>query len=250
MATISTTDAALEREVFWDRHKTEVMVALIAVLVALAAFGGYRFYSERRANAAANMLATAKTPADFQKVIADYSNTPAGASAYILLADSQKTEQKFSEANATLEKFVQKFPKHELAGTARLAIAGNLEAMGKKDEALATYQKLATSEPQAYTGPVALFSQIHLLKEKKQIAEARRVCETIITQYRESRFAAEATYQLRSLKLPDEPAATASPSVAPSTAPAATAPPAAPQSSASAPPAPNAAAPSGPPKKP
>ncbi len=250
MAIISTTDAALEREVFWERHKTEVMVALIAILVALAAFGGYRFYSERRANAGANMLATAKTPADFQKVIADYSSTPAGASAYILLADSQKTEQKFNEANATLEKFVQKFPKHELAGTARLAIAGNLEAMGKKDEALATYQKLATSEPQAYTAPVALFSQIHLLKEKKQIAEARRVCETIITQYRESRFAAEATYQLRSLKLPDDPAATASPRVAPATAPAASAPPAAPQSSAAAPPAPNAAAPSGPPKKP
>src|SRR3954469_24898529 len=250
MPTISTTDASPEQEVFWDRHKTEVMFALIAILVAVAAFGGYRFYSQRQANAGAEQLATAKTPGDFQKVIADYSNTPAGASAYILLAESQKNERKFSEANTTLETFLQKFPKHELTGTARLAMAGNLEALGKKDEALATYQKLATSEPQAYTAPVALFSQIHLLKEKKQIAEARRVCETIITQYRESRFAAEATYQLRGLKLPDEPAASPAPSVAPTTAPAASAPPAAPQSSAAAPPAPNAAAPSGPPKKP
>ncbi len=243
----------MEREVFWDRHKTEVMVALIAILVAVAAFGGYRFYSERRAVAGANQLATAKTPADFQKVIADYSSTPAGASAYILLADSQKTEQKFNESNATLEKFLQKFPNHELAGTARLAIAGNLEALGKKDEALSTYQKLATSEPRSYTAPVALFSQIHLLKEKKEIAEARRVCETIMTQYRESRFAAEATYQLRSLKLPDQPAASPAPSTAAVSPPPATSTPAPVQSaapSAAAPPGPNAAAPSGPPKKP
>ena len=245
MATLSTTDASLDREVFWDRHKTEVMVALIAIFVAVAAFGGYRFYSERRANAGANQLSTAKTPSDFQKVIADYPNTPAGASAYILLADSQKTEQKFNEANATLETFLQKFPKHELGGTARLAIAGNLEALGKKDEALATYQKLATSDPHAYTAPVALYSQIHLLKEKKQIEEARRVCETIMTQYRESRFAAEATYQLRSLKLPEQPAASPAPAVAASPgavnstpAPAqSAAPPAAP------PPGPNPAAP-------
>ncbi|HVF71830.1 MAG TPA: tetratricopeptide repeat protein [Chthoniobacterales bacterium] len=243
----TTTDAVLEREVFWERHKTEVMIALVAILLAAAAFGGYRLYSERRASTAGNLLAAAKTSAQFQKVIADYPSTPAGASAYLLLADAQRSEQKYSEANATLETFLRKFPKHELAGTARLGIAGNLEALGQKDEALAAYQKLAASEPKAFAAPVAMYSQIHLLKEKNQIAEARRICETIITQYRESRFAPEATYLLRTLKLPAQPAVSPSPSGAPPSAP----PPsqtAAP--SAAAPPAPNAPAPSGPPKKP
>ena len=252
MPIVSTTEAPLEREVFWERHKTSVMAVLVAALVALAGFGAYRFYSERRAVSAANLLASAKTPADFQKVIADYSSTPAGASAYLLLADAQKAQQKFAEANATLETFLQKFPKHELAGTARLAIGGNLEAQGKKDEALATYQKLATSQPQAFTAPVALFSQIHLLKEKKQIEEARRVCETIMTQYRESRFAAEAAYQLRLLKVAETPAAIPSPTaLVPPTAPA---PPSQTQStapSAAAPPVPKSSQPpAAPPKKP
>ena len=228
------------------------MAALIAALLGVAGFGGYRFYSERRAISAANLLASAKTPADFQKVIADYPSTPAGGSAYLLLADAQKAQQKFAEANATLETFLQKYPKHELAGTARLAMGGNLEAQGKKDEALATYQKLATSEPQAFTAPVALFSQIHLLKEKKQIAEARRVCETIMTQYRESRFAAEAAYQLRVLKVAEQPAALPSPtagvSPAPPSPPVQTQP-AAP--SAAAPPVPKTSQPpAAPPKKP
>ena len=248
MPIVSTTEAPLEREVFWERHKMSVMVALVAAIVAVAGFGGYRFYSERRAISAANLLASAKTPADFQKVIADYPSTPAGGSAYLLLADAQKAQQKFAEANATLETFLQKFPKHELAGTARLAIGGNLEAEGKKDEALATYQKLATSEPQAFTAPVALFSQIHLLKEKKQIAEARRVCETIMTQYRESRFAAEAAYQLRLLKVAEPASALPSPS-APVPAPPAQTQSTAP--SAAAPPVPKPSQPpAAPPKKP
>ena len=249
MQTLSTTDIALERDIFWDRYKAIVMATIVVVLLAVAGYGGYRFYSERRADAAGNLLASAKTSAEFQKVITEYPGTPAGASAYLLLADAQKSEKKFDEANATLQTFLDKNPKHELAGTARLAMAGNLEALGKKDEALATYQRLAASEPRAFTAPVALFSQIHLLKEKNQIEEARRVCETIMTQYRESRFAQEATYQLRLLKIRNEPGA-APPTTAASPAPPAvsSAPPVAPPAAPSVPNTPQPAGP--PPKKP
>ncbi len=252
MPTLSTSDAALEREVFWDRYKKEVMILLILALVAVAAFGGYRLNIERRANAAASTLADAKTSADFQKVIAEYPDTPAGGSAYLLLADAQRNEKKFVEANATLQTFLEKSPKHELAGTARLAMAGNLEALGKKDEALSTYQRLVSSDPQGFTAPVALFSEIHLLKEKKQVEEARRVCETIMTQYRDSRFAAEATYQLRLLKTGSEPAATPAPT-APAPPAAVTSGPPAPQAagpSAAAPPVPKSSQPAASPKKP
>lgn len=205
--TLSTTDTAPERDVFWERYKKEVMAVLIVALVAVAGYGGYRLYSDRQANVAATMLASAKTVADFQKVISDYPTTAAGGSAYLLLADAQRNEKKFNEANATLQTFLDKFPKHELAGTARLAMAGNLEAMGKNDDALTAYQRLVSGDPHGFTAPIALYSQIHLLKEKKQIEEARRVCETIMTQHRESRLAADAAYQLRSLKVDNAPAA-------------------------------------------
>lgn len=248
MQTLSSSDIALERDILWERYKTIVIAAIIVALLAVAAYGGYRFYSERQATAAANLLASAKTPAEFQKVINEYPSTPAGASAYLLLADAQKREKKFAEANAALQTFLEKHPKHELTGTARLAMAGNLEALGKKDEALSTYQRLAASEPKAFTAPVALFSQIHLLKEKNQIEEARRVCETILTQHRESRFAAEATYQLRLLKIKNEPAPSAPPTTAASPAAVNPAPDAAPSASPSVPNAPQPAGP--PPKKP
>jgi tetratricopeptide (TPR) repeat protein len=119
-----------------------------------------------------------------------------------LLAEEQRKEKKFSEANATLQSFVEKFPAHELKGTARLAMAANLESLGKGDEALAAYQRLAADDPQAFSAPIALLSQVHILKEKNQVEEARRVCETILTKYRESLVANEATRQLRLLKPP------------------------------------------------
>jgi TolA-binding protein len=209
--TLTTPETTHEREVFWERYKKEVMAVLIVALLAGAGFGGYKIYSDRLAASAESSLAGAKTAADFQKVITQYPGTAAGGSAYLLLADSQRNEKKFSEANATLQTFLERFPKHELVGTARLAIAGNLEALGKKDEALAEYQRLVATDPKGFTSPIALYSEIHLLKEKKQIAEARRVCETIKSQYPQSRLVADAEYQLRLLKEDNPPAAAAPP---------------------------------------
>ena len=238
MPTLTSTDTAPEREVFWDRYKKEVMAVLVLALLGVAAYSGYRIYSDRQANSAAELLASAKTATDFQKVIAQYPKTAAGASAYLLLADAQRNEKKFAEANVTLQTFLDKFPKHELMGTARLALAGNLEALGKKDEALAAYQRLVADDPKGFAAPVALYSEIHLFKEKKQIDEARRVCETLMTQYRESRLAPDAAYQLRLLKPTTPPVTAASPTVAPPPAAAPSAQPPAQSVVPAAPPAP------------
>ncbi len=193
-------DPVLEGHVFWDQHKNKILAALLIALLAVAAYSGYRFYSDHRDNAAADALAAAKTPADLQKVVAQYSGTPAGVSACLFLADQQRKEKKYSEANTTLQTFLDKNPKHELVSTARMAMAANLEALGKPDEALTTYQRLATSDPHGFNAPLALLAEVHLLKAKNQIDEARRVCESILTQYRTSAVANEATRELKSLK--------------------------------------------------
>jgi predicted negative regulator of RcsB-dependent stress response len=250
MPTLLSADPVLETQVFWDRHSKKVIAVLVLALLAVAAWGGYRFYTERRNATAANLLTTAKTAPEYQKVIAQYSGTPAGGSAYLLLAEEQRKEKKFTEANATLQSFVEKYPAHELKGTARLAMAANLESLGKGDEALAAYQRLAADDPQGFSAPIALLSQLHILKEKNQVEEARRVCETILTKYRESLVASEATRQLRLLKPPpsaDMPSAAiptpgptvpsllARPQDLPATAPTAAAPTAAVQPAAASP---------------
>ena len=212
-------DAAVEARVFWLRFHKEIAAALLIVILAIVGFAGYRFYTYRRNSTAAELLGNAKGPQDYQDVITRYPGTPAGASAYLLLAERQRNEKKFAEANATLQMFVDKNPEHDFVPTARLAMAANLESIGRNDEALAIFQEVATKYPNTYNAPLALISQVPLLKAKNRIEDARRVCEEILTKYRmpgqqaegtrddrmETIWAGEAMRQLRSLKPPEQP---------------------------------------------
>src|SRR6266567_4406172 len=137
-------EAALETLVFWERFKNEIIGALIVVLLAVVGFTGYRFYSDRQAAAASALLASAKSAQEYQQVITRYPNTPASADAYLLLAEAARGEKRFAEANATLQAFITKNPNHEFVSTARMAMAANLESMGKSDEALSMYQQIAS----------------------------------------------------------------------------------------------------------
>jgi predicted negative regulator of RcsB-dependent stress response len=193
-------DVTLETRVFWERFKKPITAALLIVLLAMIAFTGYRFYSDRRVAAASALLASAKSAQEYQQVIDRYPSTPAVADAFLLLAEAQRNEKKFAEANTTLRTFIAKYPQHELVSTARMAMAANLESMGKADEALTIYQQVASADPNGFNAPMALMSQVYILKAKNQNEDARRICETVLTQYRTSFWAGEAMQQLRMLK--------------------------------------------------
>lgn len=210
-------DVALETRFFFERFKKEIIAVLIVVLVALLGFTGYRFYSDRRSAAASASLASAKTAQEYQQVIARYPNTPAAADAYLLLAELQRNDKKFADANMTLQAFIDKSPQNEFVSTARMAMAANLESMGKSDQALAMYQQIATTYPNSFNAPMALLAQVYILKGKNRNDEARRAVETILSQYRNSFWVGEAVQELRLLKPGSTPV--------PATAPAATVPP-------------------------
>ena len=62
-----------------------------------------------------------------------------------------------------------------------MALAANLELMGKTDEALSTYQQVASLYQNSFNAPLALLAEVYLLKAKNRLDEARRVCENILT---------------------------------------------------------------------
>ena len=93
------------------------------IVLALLGYAAYWFYTDRRDAAAAAALANAHDATGYQQVISQYENTNAGATAYLLLGDAQRKAGKYADANATLQKFIDKHPKHELLSTARMAIA-------------------------------------------------------------------------------------------------------------------------------
>ena len=98
------------------------------------------------------------------------------------------------------EAFIAKFPQARVCEHGKMAMAANLESMGKSDEALAMYQQIASTYPNSYNAPLAMLSQVYILKGKNRNDEARRICETILTQYRTSFWAGEAMQELRLLK--------------------------------------------------
>ncbi len=198
---------------FWVKYRMQLLVALVGLLLAGSIYGGYKLYVARRDTSAATLLAGAKSVTDYQKVISDYPSAPAAASAYLLCAETQRKEQKLVDANATLKAFADKSPKNEFVPSAKMAMAGNVESLGKPDEALEMFKRLAAEYPRSFNAPFALLAEVHLLKQKGQTEEARRVCETVLTQYRESYASTEASRYLRTLK-PVAPTAVTQPSPA------------------------------------
>ncbi|MGI8819361.1 MAG: YfgM family protein [Chthoniobacterales bacterium] len=220
----SSPDPLLETQLFWDKYKLPIFGALVAILLVVAAINGYRYVTAQRDTKAAAALSGAKSPADYEKVIADYPSSGAAPSARLLLAAAQRQNKQFAEANTTLQAFVSKYPKHELLTTAKMAMGANLESLGQPDNALEMYRRIAADSPQSYTAPLALLAEVPILKQKGQIDEARKVCETVLTQYRESVASGAATSYLRTLKPATPPAPPANPPApaAPGNAPAAT----------------------------
>src|SRR6266850_363123 len=104
----ATRDPAVEAHVFWFKFKNQIAAALVLVILAVIGLAAYKFYSERRDATAAAALASAKKTQEYQQVIAQYPNTPASASAQLLLAQAQRNEGNLVAANATLQDFIDK----------------------------------------------------------------------------------------------------------------------------------------------
>ena len=109
----SNTDPALEAQVFWYKYRREIAILLSLAILGILGVAGYRLYRDRREATAAALFSAAKTPAAYEDVVNQYGNTAAAASAYLLLADAQRKDGKYAEANATLEKFLEKLKQYE-----------------------------------------------------------------------------------------------------------------------------------------
>src|SRR5437762_13314698 len=93
------TNPALEAQVFWYKYRKEIAILLVFAIAAIVAIAGYRLYRDRREATAATLFSLAKTPAAYEEVVNRYGDTAAAASAYLLLADAERKQAKYSEAN-------------------------------------------------------------------------------------------------------------------------------------------------------
>src|SRR3977135_231515 len=95
------TDPALEAQVFWYKYRKEIAILLVVAIVTILGLAGYRLYRDWREATAATLFSAAKTSPAYDEVINRYGDTAAAASAYLLLADAERKQAKYSEGNAT-----------------------------------------------------------------------------------------------------------------------------------------------------
>jgi TolA-binding protein len=191
---------AFDAELFWEQHKSKVLLGTAAIIAALVIFAGWQISAQRTAIAAQSALASAKSADDYAKVIMEFAGSPAAGNAHLLLAASQREAKKYAEAVATLRAFGEKYPSHPFAGGGLLSLGATLEAQGKTDEAVQTYQQVATKFAATYSAPVAALAQAGILRAQGKTDEARSAYESIIAQFPDSFLIRDAQVQLQTLR--------------------------------------------------
>ncbi len=209
----------VEGSLFWDKYKLPIVAAVALLVLALIGAEFYAIDRERKMHAAAAELESAKTAADYRRVIDDYPGTMAAANATLLLGRQQMDAKDYAGAAATWKTFATRFPQHVLTPVALLGAGGALEALRKSAEARAIYQQVATSYQNSFAAPFARLDEAALLKGEHKFEEARHVYENIKASYASSDAARQAEQELEFLRV--MPSAPAGSTPAPSSAAAA-----------------------------
>ncbi|MEK0444838.1 MAG: hypothetical protein RLZZ399_159 [Verrucomicrobiota bacterium] len=184
---------------FWLRHKASIQTVAGIVVVGLTAYGVLEWQTARKTAAAAEAFATAKTPEQLASFVSTYPSMPLAGNAALLLAEKQRSEKKYDEAQKTLREFISRSPNHPLISAARLSVATTLEQQGKTEDALASYRSLAASDPRGFATPVAWLRVARILRSEGKIAEAKAAYETLQSQFPKSVFASDALLEAQEL---------------------------------------------------
>lgn len=205
---------------FWIMHQRLIIRILIVALLAVAVWGAWLFMDYRRRAGSEDALGNAKTAADYRKVTADWTGTPAAGTAFIRLAEELRKEGKPADAAQALRDFLDKYPLHPLRVAASHALASSLETAGKFDEALAAYQQFAASHGRSAFAPLAYVGQARVLMSLGRQDEARKVLESIEQKFSGNPLMEEANVLLDEIKNPAARKTGGSPRPTPPPAPA------------------------------
>src|SRR5207253_2759400 len=129
MTTASEPDfTSINREVFWALHGKKIVIASVAVLLVLIAFGAYIGWQTLQSTQAEAAYDLAANVEDWRKVVDRFPGSIAAGNALLRIADQQSSEGHYPEADKTYQRFVREYPKHPFAVNGLMGLATNAEA--------------------------------------------------------------------------------------------------------------------------
>ena len=193
-------------EQFLDRNQKNLIILAILIAVGVAAFVVYHGWEKSRQETAGQAFIKSETLASLQSVIKDHDGTVAAASAAILLAERQWTENQQDASVNTLRKFISSYPNHPAQPTAKASLGAKLMIQKKSGEATKLFKEIIDDPKARYIAPYALISMGDIAKLADDLKLAESSYNRVKNEFSESRFVDVAKERLASLKTlkPDE----------------------------------------------
>lgn len=154
------------------------------------------------------------------KVAADYAGTPAAPRALLQAATALFAIDRFADAQAQFQKFLDSYPDDPLAPQAALGVAASLDSQGKTDLAVAAYQKAIGLSSDASVIATAKFALARIDEAQGKSADADKLYTELARAYPGGAISSEAGMRDAELKTRPQAAASSVPTPA-TTAPAA-----------------------------
>lgn len=187
-------------ELFLDRNQKSLLVLLILVILGIAGLVIYRGIEEGNRTTAGNILNRAKSAEDFQKVISAHPKTPAAATAHILLAEKQWSDNQKDAAIESLKSFLSAFPSHPGIPSAKASLAAKLMTQGKAAEAATVFEELTDDAASAYLAPYALLCLGDIAISGGDKDKAKKYYERAEANFPNSGFNEKITQRIASLE--------------------------------------------------
>lgn len=198
-------------EVFFEKNKKSILVAVVAVIVSVFAGIVMQHRNQSSHLEAAQAFTGAKTIADYEAVSRDYEGTVAAGDALLLKADLEFKEGKVNESQATLTSFVTACQDHPRYFQGILALGVQAQARGNLDEADRYYQQVIDSDDAVDIAPLALIRKGDVAYARGDYESARSIYESVNPTYPDTPFAYKVQQMMAREKLRTPPPAPPAP---------------------------------------
>ncbi len=190
MSSEATESSRLINFLTWvEVNKKGLLIGTAVVAVAMAGYSIYQWHHNEAEADAVEALYKIQTPASptdkapaaqaFLQVALTHPGTSAGAQALLLGAEALFRENKFAEAKAQFENFLQTYPDHPVAPTAAFGIAASLDAIDRTNEAATAYQDVVNRYPGSVAASQAKLGLARLYEAKGDPAQALKIYDEL-----------------------------------------------------------------------
>lgn len=170
------------------KYGKSVGIGVAVIVIVLVVSSAYRINKAQSMERASELLTSAQSIEQFQRVVNNYESTPSAALATLLLAADQLHQGMYDAARMNYQKFLKDHSQHNLVPVAQIGLAYIDEGLGNFDAAKTAFEQFAAAHPDHYLYPTAIFGIARVLEQMGQHAAAKAVYEEFIVENPDSRW--------------------------------------------------------------